>query len=463
MVAKESSLESENASLEPDKTSLSEDASSKSEDAFLKSESKSDDTLSYTGLDRTQFQGEATDDENFALNRKVTVDFIHRTARDFMRDAAQGGAFLEGNTPSGFHPRVSFVKVLLAKLRLFGCNNSTRDPNATIHDIMMYIRLAEDETEVAQTQLCNLTDDVISRIDRVCGPWPTNTHWSVHWADRPSNWRRMHKDLLFPKSKSSSPSSSDDSFHSVNSQPDTPDEMTTTLIKRPDFLAFATFYGLHRYVQQVLHDRKEPLESDTASYLLYCAVHSRSPWQPPYLIQDFLRQAGDPNLKDPCSKMTTWSAFLVRMKWLETGGEDLRRAYMDTTVVFVEKGANLHSIFKRSNDGSFDYLDREYSLNIDLTPLAAIEMFFKDLPGYSYLGKLCANKGAPYYSRCTQVTIFDPQRRNYEVSDSESTGILEIYKRTFPNRLTKDHMEIATYLKRLFQDRLEDVSEPDSL
>ena len=459
-VDENSPLESENGSVEPDTTSLTEDASSESEDVSLKSEkaslkpdNASDDASSDSGSESIQFHGEATDDEIFDLVRKVRVHFIHRTARDFMRDTAQGCAFLKANTPSGFHPQVSFVKVLLAKARLFGCNDDDE-----IDDMMINIGLAEEETEVAQTQLCDLTDDVMSRIDRVSGPWPTDTHWSIRLSRRHDDWRRMHKDLLFPDSKSSSPSSSDDLFHSVNSQPETPGELRKTLIRKPDFLAFTAFNGLGRYVQQVLHNRKEPLESDTASYLLYCAVHSHYLYHSPCLIQEFLRQAGNPNLKDPCSKTTTWSAFLISMKCLENEGDDLRKAYMETTVVFVEKGADLHSICKFSTIG-LPY--REYLLKIDLSPLAAIEMFFKDLPGYSYLGKLCANKGAPYYSRCTHVTILDSQQRNYEVSDSESTGILEVYKRTCPNKSLKEHLEMATYLKRLFKDRLEDVSESE--
>ena len=470
-IDEDSPLESENAFLEPHSTSLTEDASSESEDVSLKSEkasqkpdNASDDTLSNPDPDRIQFQGEATDDDIFDLDRKVTVNFIHRTARDFMRDAAQGGAFLKANTPSGFHPRVSFVKVLLAKARLFGSNDK-RNFDVGVHIMMINIRLAEKETQVAQTQLCDLTDDVMSRIDRICGPWPTNTHWSVRWAG--NGWRSMHKDLLTLDHKASSPSSSNDSFHSVSTQPvsnqpDAPDELRKTLVKSPDFLAFAVHHGLHRYVQQVLHDRKEPLNADTVSYLLYCAVHSSSLNLLRFLLtQEFLRQAGNPNLKDPCSKMTTWSAFLGRMKWLEKEGDDLRRAYMETTVVFVEKGANLHSICKFWKDASWSH---GYSLIIDLSSLAVIELCFKDLPGYSYLGRLCADKGAPYYLRCTQVTITDLQRgseRDFEVSDSESTGILEIYKRFFANGSSKRQLEneMVTYLNELFHDRLEDVSE----
>ena len=218
----------------------------------------------------------------------------------------------------------------------------------------------------------------------------------------------MHKNLSSSHLKASSPSSSNDSLHSVNSHTDTSDEPRKTLIKESNFLAFAVYQGLSRYVQQVLHDRKGPLESDTASYLLYCAVHSPFPNLLPNIMRELLKQAGNPNLVDPCLKITTWSAFLVHMndmlcayglgyseKW---GEDDLRRAYIETTVVFVEKGANLHFTCKVK---TIIHLSRVYLLNIDLSPRAAIELCLKDLPEYSYLGELCANKGALYYSRCT--------------------------------------------------------------
>ena len=445
-VAENLPLESENASLEPDNTSLSEDASSESENV-------SDDI---------RYQGEATDHEVFDLHRKVTVNFIHRTARDFVQDSAQGGTFLKANTPSGFHPQASYVKVQLAKARLFGFSGEDVD------DIMWKTGVAEDMTGVAQTRLCDLIDDVMSRIDRTCGPWPTISHWSkrIRWARdnlrsmHRTLWRSMHRDLL--------PSRSDDSFHSVNSQPDTPDELRKTLIKNPDFLAFAVYHSLHRYVQKVLDGRKEPLEPNTASYLLYCAVHCRSRYPSQWLIEEFLRQGGNPNLKDPNLTITIWSVFLVRMHddfqrydYL-AGREESRRPYMESSVAFVEKGADLDSICTVTS-----YADG-WSLDLDFSALAVIDLCLKDQLGYSHLRNLCATKDAPYFSRCTRVTARPHKeaelRNKFKVSNRESTAILEIHKRLFPSGSARtDWDEMTTYLDEMVQDPLGDASEPESL
>ena len=154
-----------------------------SEKTSLNPDNTSDNASSNSGPDRIQFQGEATDDEVFDLDGKVTVDFINRTARDFMRDTAQAGAFLKVNTPSGFHPQVLYVKVLLAKKRLLG-DRGNRDLLA-VDNIMWEFYEAECETNVAQSRLCELIDDVMGRIDRTYGQRrPTNTHTQTHWSIR---------------------------------------------------------------------------------------------------------------------------------------------------------------------------------------------------------------------------------------------------------------------------------------
>ena len=499
-VSENESLESEDALLQPDNTSLSESASSRSKDVSLKSEnaaleldSKPDDASSSSGQESIHFRGEAIDDEIFDLQHKVTVDYIHRTARDFMLDSTQGGTFLKANIPSGFHPQVSYIKVLVAKLRLFGClRYSNRHP--TPDDIMKNIRLAEDETGVAQTGLCDLIEDVMSRIDRTCGPWPTNIHWSVRWADQP--WPNMHKELLPSDSKASSPSSSNYSFHSVNSYPDLSNDLGMTLVKKTSFLAFAVYHNLRRYVQKVLQDRKEPLDADTVSYLLYCTVNSRGmPWRSPIigrefdlgLVYEFLRRGGSPNLRD--SHLTIWSTFLDGMRgsiyrYLMRNLEDnehnensLLRAYVELAVVFIEQGADLHSNFRTSKAGLLvvDYSD--YFLEIEISPLAAIELCLKDVPGYSHLRKICAEKGAPYYLRCTQVIKSTRVRKHewptpeskqtIELSDRESTAILDIYKKTLVHRSFRERenleAELLTYLNELFRDPIEDASESEPL
>ena len=478
------SLKSGDAALGPDDTSSWEDASSKSEDVSLRRESadlqpenKSDDASSSSGSKNNRFESEATDDEIFYIDGSITVDFIHRTARDYMRDAAQGGTFLKANTPLNFHPQVSYVKVLLAKARLFG------SPHTYVDSMMYSMRLAEYKTGVAQTQLCHLMDDVMSGIDRNYGARPTHIHWSIRWGG--TLWSSMHEELsIVPDSKVSCASSSDDSFHSVNSQPDTPDEVRKTLIKKPDFLALAVYSGLHRYVQQVIHDRQEPLDTDTVSYLLYCAVHSlKQPGRPfsvagsaddQSLIKEFLRRGGKPNLKDSSLAITIWSTFLVNMhdgfllyylRFSKNTWEEGRRDYMETAVAFVEKGADLHSIFAIRCKAAAGY----YWLDLDLSALAAIDLCLNSQLEHPHLRDLWATRGAPYYSRCTQVRKYNPltevRDQRLRLSDHESTAILEIYKEIFADGSSRYEWfgKMERYLVKLFQDRIEDVTEDKSV
>ena len=472
------SLKLENASLEPDNTSLSEDALSSSEDVSLKSENaslepdnESDDTSSRPGSESIRFHGEATDREVYYLHRRVAVNLIHRTALDFLRDTASGATFMETSTPSDFHASVSYVKVLLARTRLLGISKEGTT------DIMLAIWSAENETGMAQTQLCAVVDNVMSRLDQTCGPWRTNSHWSIRWAEE--SWRSLHEDLRSLDSKTNSPSMSNDSFHSVNSEPHTPNDSRMPLVKKPDFLAFAVYYDLHRYVQKVIHDPNKPLGADAVSYLLYCAVHSLKEtrrWYSVYptdsqnLMIEFLRQGGNPNLKDSVLTKTIWSSFLVGMhrvfslpsvRYQMDVWEETYRAYMETTVAFVEKGADLHVICPVASK-SINTVSENYSLDLDLSALAVIELCSNNQLGHSHLRGLCARKGAPYYSRCTQVTRYEREaRKSYKVSDHESTAILELYKKAFVSGSSEedwdDEMEI--YLDKLFHDRSEDVSE----
>ena len=240
-VGDRSPLESENASLEPDNTSLSENASYRAEDMSVRSESEPlksdnefDDASSRQAPEKIRIQSQAKDHELFDL-KHVTVDFIHRTARDFMQDPAQGGAFLKANTPSGLDPHVSGIKVLLVKVTLVVFRIDLVP--VFVHDMMENLCLVEDETGVAQTQLCNLIDDVMSRIYRIYyKQQPTDPNWSSYWGD--GRWRDMHEDLVSAVSKATSPSRSNHSFHSVNSQRKNPDDLTISLPKRADFLAF---------------------------------------------------------------------------------------------------------------------------------------------------------------------------------------------------------------------------------
>lgn len=191
------------------------------------------------------------------------------------------------------------------------------------------------------------------------------------------------------------------------------------------------------------------------------------------LINDFLGQGGNPNLKDSSLTTTSWSAFLVTMHecclsyqsgFLMNEWEGMRRAYKDTAEAFVKKGADLHLICSVPRETMYT-MARDYSLDLEFSALEVIKLCLNKELEYSHLRNLCTAKGASYYSRCPEITrdteIIGDSVETLKLSDRESTTILDIYKKIFVGGLSKMKVkdEMETFLDKLFQDRIEDLIE----
>ena len=90
------------------------------------------------------------------LQRYTRVEFLHRTAFDFFRDNEQGKEFLQTYTSANPHPRVLYVKALLAGLVLFPLAKHQPQIRHSVHNIMMYASFADEYTGVAQMALMDL-------------------------------------------------------------------------------------------------------------------------------------------------------------------------------------------------------------------------------------------------------------------------------------------------------------------
>ena len=136
------------------------------------------------------------------------------------------------------------------------------------------------------------------------------------------------------------------------------------------------------------------------NHLLYCAVSSLIRDLPRWesidsaddliLVNEFLRQGRNPNWRQPHG--TIWSVFLDEMHrrlFDDRKPNELRRAYMQTTVAFVENGADLHSAFTVSNP-SISLDGMTYSLNLDVAASAIIELCLPNQLEQSHLRHLCA-------------------------------------------------------------------------
>ena len=134
--------------------------------------------------------GESTEKEIFDLELQGTIEFIHRTAIDFMRNVAQGGTFLQANTFQGFDPGVCIIKCMLARARLFGIPGPENCGPGHLRDITEAIRVTPDQT--TQLRLCTLYDLTMIKLDSRHPDWTPNSHWCARWGYRPAGGKFCH-------------------------------------------------------------------------------------------------------------------------------------------------------------------------------------------------------------------------------------------------------------------------------
>lgn len=437
--------------------------------------------------------GEVTKEEILYLESYVTVDFVHRTALDFLQDPRHGGAFLIAHSPSDFDPRVSYVKVSLAKMRLFGIQCQW------YADYIMYeMSRAERQTGVAQEQLCELIDVVMSTIDHTHPDWRPESHWCTRWGDLPRQLDRKEQDINSNVSPaSSSASSSRDSFYSIATQPWAHNCCVKFVGRQPDFLAFAAWCGLSRYILQVLHSKKVPLETGAATCLLYCSEHSIEPtlerseegiMAAVTLIGECLRQGADPNMKDPLriaptSNVTVWSIFLENMhdclhydSYAHADLAELRKLFLQTTMAFIENGADLHiiitpvvdsgsSVAPRFEDKIYKRqipIRRYYEFKVELSPLAIFELCLHDPNEITQIKEICVAKGARSYYGCINMKMLtdDLEELSVELSGQESAAFFTLFKKELTRSAAMTHFK---HLSRqlgaeIYQDRKKRLS-----
>ncbi|KAL8828356.1 MAG: hypothetical protein Q9191_002639 [Dirinaria sp. TL-2023a] len=367
---------------------------------------------------------------------QTTVDFVHRTALDFMQDRERGWAFLEKYPSSTFTPQFAVARLLIAELKLFGPHDST------IAFVMEEIYRAEIETGVAQPRLCELLDNTMHSIDRTEAEMATSSHWSARWG------LIRHGHIKQPRSLQGLRSSSS------QTQVSNKDCIQEGLQQR-DFLTLAASSGLLLHVQHALRNYTAPLDTDTASRLLYWSIFSidskvvsglRPAHQilPPLsLANEFLKRGGNPNLG--ASPSTTWIWFLLAMLYYlhifqysdkqsfdldEAEKIDIQRAFMRTTLAFIENGADLH-VTCSSSMYSLELDESRVSFKVHLSALVIIKLCLLDQPEIFRVINKGNAEGARYYSKCTQLAVWIDDRP-YHIRGYQEKGHEEsVEQRTF--------------------------------
>lgn len=410
------------------------------------------------------------------------VYFVHRTVVDFLRPTERGGKFLDANLSPDFDPQILYVKALLGKLRLLGPKNYMN-----IDDIMEQVALAEDRTGLAQTKLCELIDRTMSIIDHEHSDWHPKSHWCPRWWNLAKLLVR-EQDRPCLSSRTSSRSSSSDSFCSAMSEPTTQGNSDVALMESFDFLSFAASHGLSHYVQQTLGYREKKVGAELLDHLLYCSTFLPSyhdawyyqKFRPFRVIPEVLRQGGNPN-RDFFTR-TIWREFLERtlFAWHKTHNisaktftnifgskvtlpevSDDWAAITAAAVAFVEYGADVQAIwtFHFSSVMMVEYPDSEAfpehekavqeklhcrgtltcSFDIQLSPLSAIHLCLRDRPQFPRIREMCISRGALSYSRCTilEVSSNAEYRKQYELSEYESKEFLALFEDCMAGRDTE--------------------------
>ena len=395
----------------------------------------------------TRCPGEASGEEVSSLSERIDVTFIHRTAIDFMKTQDVGAAFLRINTAFGFDARVFYVKVLLAKLRLFGYKADGL--NRTIYRIMDAIWRAEHGTDSEPTTLCQMTDSIMWKIDqKYYNPKRSKEgHWSRRWG--PSRLLYHINDMreLNPSKDPHDPSFQPMYFSGPNTQ------------ARPkwDFLLLAASYGLHRYVEKSLYNQGLMCDRDVAAYLLYGCILALSHilYYPERTVAslDFANKIlkQDINLNYKVNgKFTLWSMFLwkmhevLRFDHYHVGRETttdahvahLQDMFMKTTLGFIGRGADLatQEVLKaRVFIGDYDQ-HMSYVYWLDLSVLALLESCLMGQKELFRIREACKSAGACFNARCSMLKIRELGGRTseqIELSDLESSAFLHLYNRDF--------------------------------
>lgn len=363
---------------------------------------------------------------------------------------------------------------------------------------MYQMSKAERQNGVAQEQLCELIDVVMSTIDHSHPDWHPESHWCTRWGGLTQQLDRKAQDTKSRvSSASSSASSSRDSFYSIATQPWAHHCCVKFVGRQPDFLAFAAWSGLSRYVQQVLVSKKVSLERGAADCLLYCAEHSIEPdlersreaiMAAVTLIGECLRQGADPNTKDPLhlaptSNVTVWSNFLEDMHdclhydlYAHADIAELRKLFLQTTMAFIDNGADLHIIITSVVDSgssvapSFEDkmykrqipIRRYYEFKVELSPLAIFELCLHDPNEVTQIKEICVAKGARSYYGCINMKMVtdDLEELNVELSGQESDAFFTLFKKDLTRSAAMTHFK---HLSRqlgaeVYQDRKKRLS-----
>ena len=337
------------------------------------------------------------------------VKFLHRTAFAFFKDNIKAKEFLEASHSANPHPQVLYVKALLAGLMVFPVSIEDNQVQVSIGRIMGNASSAENETGVAQPGLMDLLDRSITTLCQQSPGQPSNLHWCRAWG-YPEVFISSDSERTWPLSRSkSSPTSN-------------PRDDGTPATGPVDFLGFAAWCGIYKYVGLTLDSQSRPQNLSTAGYLLGCAVGGLDrllidwSWHLK-LISALLKRGADLNIE--ASKRTVWGCFLQKLHNACYGRSleqdpSIDTGWRKTVRAFLDSGANVkESICYNLGQDIFEDVNHSasstplkltrYLIKLDLSALSIIQQCFGNDPKLSEFEDACITSGAILHSECTEM------------------------------------------------------------
>lgn len=332
--------------------------------------------------ERTREDAEGQGQDRFCSYCRAypNVTFCHRAAFEYLLQSKKGRRFLGLGAPFNLRYQNKYVlqhKLMVEKLREFGiptCIHHQECFRSMITNIMSLAARAETETGRAEVSLMDNFDGLVATLDRQYLENPSDRHWSTRWGD--------------------------------------------TLCSLHDFLSLAAYHSVCLYVQHVLNNRKDPIDKETVSRLLYYTVFDRAgggghlaPSQACKsqlkLVILLLQRAADSNV--PAFDITIWEEFLCqmlirRMRFKDHLLEDDSIAlWIESSKGFLLQGADLTMnistyIYDTEVEGFVASSKWCYTGWFTLSPLSVLQLCLGSEPEYLDIEKTCLARGGLFHA-----------------------------------------------------------------
>ena len=319
------------------------------------------------------------------FERYVHINFIHRTAYEFLSQNKQGQSFLHECPQPQPSPYASIVRARLAKVRILGLPqipsnmneiseeviknfkepisvwhlpveerwDQVRERNARsfIDGLMDLLRMDEWLSGSPSLSLCHDVDCTLTSVYQRNQIVPLFEHWSMQWGLRA--WEIEHPPDWALLSGACSPSEYLDA-QSARMEP---------IKSRPiDFLGHAASRSLSCYVVEEYDRQKKSMDEHHATHLLCCSMwafshghRTESLIKSLDLVAELLNRGGNPNFYVRDFSTTVWGYFMRMAPWCSDKGLE---KLVTTTKTFVEKGADIHMTLAKRNVFQLEFSGR---------------------------------------------------------------------------------------------------------